>query len=102
MYEHIASLKSRQRYDYANRPEKLNALVGHMRRRSNGALEATQRSGIRVVVVTGAGRAFCAGDDVCSWRTRRASWTRGVSRLLGPRGRVGGNQANEQAGHRCG
>jgi len=48
-----------------NRPEKLNAFIGHMRRDLAEALEhaASERSA-RVVVITGAGRAFCAGGDV--------------------------------------
>src|SRR4029079_8651614 len=48
-----------------NRPEKLNALAGHMRRDVAEALEAagSERS-VHVVVITGAGRAFCAGGDV--------------------------------------
>lgn len=48
-----------------NRPEKLNAFVGHMRRDLAEALEhAGSDRGIRVVIITGAGRAFCAGGDV--------------------------------------
>ncbi|MEO6393195.1 MAG: enoyl-CoA hydratase [Pyrinomonadaceae bacterium] len=48
-----------------NRPEKLNAFYGRMRRDLAEALEdAGADSAIRVVVVTGAGRAFCAGGDV--------------------------------------
>ena len=48
-----------------NRPEKLNAFIGHMRRDLAEALEhgGSERS-IRVVVITGAGRSFCAGGDV--------------------------------------
>jgi 2-(1,2-epoxy-1,2-dihydrophenyl)acetyl-CoA isomerase len=48
-----------------DRPEKLNAFIGHMRRDLAEALEhaASDRS-VRVVVVTGAGRGFCAGADV--------------------------------------
>src|SRR3982750_1268866 len=48
-----------------NRPDKLNAFVGHMRRDLAEALEhgGSERS-IRVVIITGAGRAFCAGGDV--------------------------------------
>jgi enoyl-CoA hydratase/carnithine racemase len=50
-----------------NRPEKLNAFAGHMRRDLAEALEAagSDRS-VRVVVITGAGRAFCAGGDVAA------------------------------------
>jgi 2-(1,2-epoxy-1,2-dihydrophenyl)acetyl-CoA isomerase len=48
-----------------NRPERLNALVGHMRRDLAEALEeAGSDPDVRVVVITGAGRAFCAGGDV--------------------------------------
>lgn len=50
-----------------NRPEKLNSLAGHMRRDLAEALEAagSERT-IHVVVLTGAGRAFCAGGDVAN------------------------------------
>ena len=48
-----------------NRPEKLNAFVGHMRRDLAEALEhAGSDRTIRVVIISGAGRAFCAGGDV--------------------------------------
>ncbi|MEJ7809006.1 MAG: enoyl-CoA hydratase/isomerase family protein [Gemmatimonadaceae bacterium] len=48
-----------------NRPEKLNAFAGTMRRELADALDELEADpGIRVVVITGAGRAFCAGADV--------------------------------------
>jgi 2-(1,2-epoxy-1,2-dihydrophenyl)acetyl-CoA isomerase len=48
-----------------NRPDKLNAFIGHMRRDLAEALEhAGSDRSIRVVIITGAGRAFCAGGDV--------------------------------------
>ena len=48
-----------------NRPEKLNAFVGHMRRDLAEALErAGSDRNVRVVIITGAGRAFCAGGDI--------------------------------------
>jgi 2-(1,2-epoxy-1,2-dihydrophenyl)acetyl-CoA isomerase len=48
-----------------NRPEKLNAFAGEMRREVADALDelAADDTG-RVIVITGAGRAFCAGADV--------------------------------------
>src|SRR6266550_4502867 len=50
-----------------NRPEKLNALAGHMRRDLAEALEAagSDRT-VNVVVITGVGRAFCSGGDVAA------------------------------------
>jgi 2-(1,2-epoxy-1,2-dihydrophenyl)acetyl-CoA isomerase len=48
-----------------NRPEKLNAFAGHMRRDLAEALEhASSDPEARVVVITGAGRAFSTGADV--------------------------------------
>ena len=66
MYEHINVTEASGIATITlNRPEKLNALVGHMRRDLAEALETTGSDrAIRVVVITGAGRAFCAGGDV--------------------------------------
>jgi 2-(1,2-epoxy-1,2-dihydrophenyl)acetyl-CoA isomerase len=66
MYEHIdVKHDSGIATITLNRPEKLNALVGHMRRDLAEALEhAGSDRSVRVVVLTGAGRAFCAGGDV--------------------------------------
>lgn len=48
-----------------NRPEKLNAFAGRMRQELADAVrDATENDAIRVLVVTGAGRAFCAGADI--------------------------------------
>jgi enoyl-CoA hydratase/carnithine racemase len=48
-----------------NRPDKLNAFTGDMITRWAEALAEAQRDpAVNVVVVTGAGRAFCAGGDV--------------------------------------
>ncbi len=48
-----------------NRPEKLNAFAGSMREDLLQALrDATGNADCRVVVITGAGRAFSAGGDV--------------------------------------
>jgi 2-(1,2-epoxy-1,2-dihydrophenyl)acetyl-CoA isomerase len=48
-----------------NRPDKLNAFAGTMREELLEALRACERDdAVRVVVITGAGRGFCAGGDV--------------------------------------
>lgn len=48
-----------------NRPEKLNAFAGTMREELLAALrQCSGDDAVRVVVITGAGRAFCAGGDV--------------------------------------
>ena len=60
MYEHIDITEDSGIATITlNRPEKLNAFVGHMRRDLAEALEAMGSDrAIRVVVLTGAGRAF--------------------------------------------
>ena len=48
-----------------NRPEKLNAFAGTMRVEIAEAVEELERdAAVRVIVITGAGRGFCAGADV--------------------------------------
>lgn len=66
MYDHIAITEDSGITTITlNRPDKLNALAGHMRRDLAQALEAAGSDrAVHVVVITGAGRAFCAGGDV--------------------------------------
>lgn len=66
MHEHIKVIEEAGIVTVTlNRPEKLNAFVGHMRRDLAEALEAAASDrAVRVVVITGAGRGFCAGGDV--------------------------------------
>uniref|UniRef100_A0A7J2TK24 3-hydroxyacyl-CoA dehydrogenase/enoyl-CoA hydratase family protein n=1 Tax=Archaeoglobus fulgidus TaxID=2234 RepID=A0A7J2TK24_ARCFL len=56
-----------------NRPEKLNALNEEMWKGLNEALiEAERDPDVRAVLITGKGRAFCAGDDIAvmgSWKS---------------------------------
>jgi 2-(1,2-epoxy-1,2-dihydrophenyl)acetyl-CoA isomerase len=48
-----------------NRPHRLNAFTAEMHQRMLAALREAQRDpGVRVIVVAGAGRGFCAGYDV--------------------------------------
>jgi 2-(1,2-epoxy-1,2-dihydrophenyl)acetyl-CoA isomerase len=48
-----------------NRPEQLNALVLEMKTALRAAVEAVRDDdGVRAVVLTGAGRAFCVGQDL--------------------------------------
>src|SRR5882724_4610471 len=57
-YDHVTTIT-------LDRPEKLNAFSGTMREDLLSALRAADNdSSCRVVVITGAGRAFCAGGDV--------------------------------------
>jgi 2-(1,2-epoxy-1,2-dihydrophenyl)acetyl-CoA isomerase len=91
MYEHIdVTEDSGIATITLNRAEKLNAFVGHMRRDLAEALEATGSDrAIRVVVVTGAGRAFCAGGDVSFMADIiERQDTEEFSRLLGAARRV--------------
>ena len=66
MYEHIQVTEAEGIATITlNRPDKLNAFIGHMRRDLAEALEhAGSDRNTRVVIITGAGRAFCAGGDI--------------------------------------
>ncbi len=48
-----------------NRPEKMNALTLHTHRELARAIDQADKDDqVRVIVLTGAGKAFCSGDDV--------------------------------------
>lgn len=47
-----------------NRPERLNSFNDEMHRGLRAALEAARDGGARAVLLTGAGRGFCAGQDL--------------------------------------
>ena len=68
-----------------NRPEKLNAFSGTMREDLLASLRAAAADpACRVVVITGAGRGFCAGGDVEFMRSLQAVHdVAGMRKLLG-------------------
>src|SRR5580765_7581693 len=48
-----------------NRPERLNGTTAHVKRDLvETLLQAQMDDAVRVVIITGQGRAFCAGDDI--------------------------------------
>ncbi|MGI8743321.1 MAG: enoyl-CoA hydratase/isomerase family protein [Bryobacteraceae bacterium] len=58
-----------------NRPDKLNALSGELISRAIESLQTwAEDAAVGAIVVTGAGRAFCAGGDV-SLMAKDADWT---------------------------
>jgi len=58
-----------------NRPEKLNAMTARMGAEMADAMaEADADDAVRAVVLTGAGRAFCAGADLGSGKAFAAGW----------------------------
>ncbi|MBV8083390.1 MAG: enoyl-CoA hydratase/isomerase family protein [Chloroflexi bacterium] len=64
-----------------NRPEALNALTSLMRRELLAAVqEAGRDASVRAVILTGAGRAFCAGQDL---KERAPAYEQGATPVLG-------------------
>jgi Enoyl-CoA hydratase/carnithine racemase len=47
-----------------NRPEKRNAITTQMIADLQSALDAIEKTNTRVVIITGTGKAFCAGIDL--------------------------------------
>src|SRR5437667_809346 len=57
-----------------NRPDRMNAVSGELRKQLLAALKQVERDdSVRCVVVTGRGKAFCAGADVREFGTREGS-----------------------------
>src|SRR3989440_1094832 len=54
-----------------NRPDVLNAINGAVHRGVAAALKEARDPEVRAVVVTGAGRGFCVGQDLTEFRERR-------------------------------
>ena len=78
-----------------NRPDKLNAFNGPMMNELIAAFDAADADdAVRAIIVTGAGRAFCAGADLSAGaktfdyaaRADEASWQRGQP--VGPDGQI--------------
>lgn len=70
----LTELKDRVLYLSLNRPDKLNAMSNEMMTGLLDALtQAASDSKIGAVVLTGAGRGFCAGGDITAMRARNES-----------------------------
>ena len=52
-----------------NRPDKLNAFTAAMHAEIREAIKAVRKAKARALVITGAGRAFCAGQDLADAAT---------------------------------
>jgi len=66
-----------------NRPERLNALTREMVAEINAVLDTLAADpACRAVVLTGAGRGFCSGQDVAAARQRNATGASGVVEKL--------------------
>ncbi|HKQ58785.1 MAG TPA: enoyl-CoA hydratase/isomerase family protein [Candidatus Eisenbacteria bacterium] len=69
-----------------NRPEKLNAFDDDMRTQFVAAIDTlAARPGVRALVITGAGRAFCAGGDIAYMvrlKQERVPYQKGLGTLV--------------------
>jgi enoyl-CoA hydratase/carnithine racemase len=68
--EIIVEVKDRIATITLNRPTQLNAWTDVMAEEVHGAMwAASSDDGVRVIVLTGAGRAFCAGGDITGFKS---------------------------------
>jgi enoyl-CoA hydratase len=62
-----------------NRPERLNAIDGKMPREIRQAVEqANDDDAVHVIVLQGAGRAFCAGYDLKAFAEKTGEWSQSM------------------------
>jgi enoyl-CoA hydratase/carnithine racemase len=86
-----------------NRPDKMNAIdQGMFQGLVNAGLELTNNPSVRAVVLSGEGRAFCAGLDMASFaamdpQAERAERQRGTGEVLAESGDSPANQAQRAA-----
>ena len=79
-----------------NRPDKLNAYTAQMGREiSHAFTSADEDDSVRAIVVTGAGRGFCAGADISGGSG--AFGDDGGAKLFGDRGAPAGPQGRKDA-----
>jgi 2-(1,2-epoxy-1,2-dihydrophenyl)acetyl-CoA isomerase len=67
-----------------NRPERLNALTPEMLAELTRTWARAAEPDVRAVVVTGAGRGFCAGADLQGWSTGNDPATSGLRHTFNP------------------
>lgn len=90
--EHVATIT-------LNRPDKLNAWTAVMEQEVRAAMDAADNDGsVRVIVLTGAGRGFCAGADMSLLNTVATQGLddRGRKQALATRGNREGVRADFQ------
>ena len=75
-----------------NRPDVLNAFNAAMHEALGAALEEAEDAAVRAVVLTGAGRGFCVGQDLTEFREAPGDIGEPPARQLPP----------ERARHPCG
>jgi 3-hydroxypropionyl-coenzyme A dehydratase len=66
-----------------NRPDKLNALSRQLRNDIDAAWNAAEEDeDVRIIIMTGAGRAFCAGADIGEWDSGMEAGRKGLKEWL--------------------
>lgn len=78
----ISEIRDNAMWITLNRPDALNALTPAVISGINAALDKAQRSDVRAVVLTGTGRAFCAGADLKFVRGEAGGDESALSRFL--------------------
>src|SRR5919202_5751507 len=70
----LVEVRDRVAWIRLNRPDRMNAVSGELRKQLLAGLKQIERDdSVRVVVISGSGRAFCAGADVREFGTREGS-----------------------------
>ena len=87
-----------------NRPDVLNAFNAELHKALSAALKEARAPEVRAVVLTGAGRGFCVGQDLTEFREAPRGHRRSPARELPPEhpGDPGAREAGDRRSERCG
>ena len=81
----LSNIKNDVLYLTLNRPDKLNALTDDLLSQLLSELKSAERnSALRSIVILGAGKGFCAGQDLADFETKDRSFHQHIELFYKP------------------
>ncbi len=84
IWNHLKELKNGILYITLNRPEQLNAFNSEMLFALQDAFKEAEKPEVRCVVLTGAGKGFCSGQDLKDFESEKKSFKEAIDTKYNP------------------